>query len=227
VQFWKCRTRGLVFRTRSGGGRSIGFIVVLPARTLAEDAGELGAEAVVGLAVPDLADRLPVDVPQLLALEDAAGGHGAGGADHHRVPADQAVAVQPLARPGGAPAEVICRSPARPRHFRHELGTDAPQVSVHAVRMDERAGATPEEPETKPTVSGPSLGGAPTWIALPVGRAETGPTIAELVEAVRAAGGMVGGDALFDPRYEPEMRRFLIRALEMEGIPVPKGGDTP
>ena len=61
--------------------------------------------------------------------------------------------------------------------------------------MDERAGATPEEPETKPTVSGPSLGGAPTWIALPVGRAETGPTIAELVEAVRAAGGMVGGEA--------------------------------
>jgi len=93
--------------------------------------------------------------------------------------------------------------------------------------MDERAGATPEEPEIKPMVSGPSLGGAPTWIALPVGRAETGPTIAELVEAARAAGGMVGGDALFDPRYEPEMRRFLIRALEMEGIPVPKGGDTP
>ena len=93
--------------------------------------------------------------------------------------------------------------------------------------MDERAGATPEEPEIKPTVPGPSLGGTPTWIALPVGRAETGPTIAELVEAVRAAGGMVGGDALFDPRYEPEMRRFLIRALEMEGIPVPKGGGTP
>ena len=66
-----------------------------------------------------------------------------------------------------------------------------------------------------------------TWIALPVGRAETGPTIAQLVEAVRAAGGMVGGEALFDPRYEPEMRRFLMRALEMEGIPLPKGGDTP
>ena len=48
-----------------------------------------------------------------------------------------------------------------------------------------------------------------------------------LVEAVRAAGGMVGGEALFDPRYEPEMRRFLIRALEMEGIPVPRGGDRP
>ena len=66
-----------------------------------------------------------------------------------------------------------------------------------------------------------------SWVALPVGRADTGPTIAELVEAVRAAGGMVGGDALFDPRYEPEMRRFLIRALEMEGLPVPKGGDRP
>jgi hypothetical protein len=71
------------------------------------------------------------------------------------------------------------------------------------------------------------LASAPGWIALPVGRADTGPTIAELVEAVRAAGGMVGGEALFDPRYEPEMRRFLIRALEMEGIPVPRGGGTP
>ena len=75
--------------------------------------------------------------------------------------------------------------------------------------------------------TGRSRDRSPSWIALPVGRAETGPSIAELVEAVRAAGGMVGGDALFDPRYEPEMRRFLIRALEMEGIPVPKGGDRP
>jgi hypothetical protein len=65
------------------------------------------------------------------------------------------------------------------------------------------------------------------WVAIPVGRAEAGPTIAELVEAVRAAGGMVGGGALYDPRYEAEMRRFLIRALEMEGIPVPRGGGTP
>ena len=56
---------------------------------------------------------------------------------------------------------------------------------------------------------------------------EHGPTIAQLVEAVREAGGMVGGEALYDPRYEAEMRRFLIRALEMEGIPVPRGGDTP
>jgi hypothetical protein len=71
------------------------------------------------------------------------------------------------------------------------------------------------------------LGTPPSWIALPVGRAESGPSIAELVDAVREAGGMVGGEALFDPRYEPEMRRFLIRALEMEGIPVPKGGGTP
>ena len=73
----------------------------------------------------------------------------------------------------------------------------------------------------------PRAGPPPSWIALPVGRAESGPSIAELVEAVRAAGGMVGGEALFDPRYEPEMRRFLIRALEMEGIPVPRGGDRP
>lgn len=71
------------------------------------------------------------------------------------------------------------------------------------------------------------FGSVPSWIALPVGRAETGPSIAELVDAVRAAGGMVGGEALFDPRYEPEMRRFLIRALEMEGIPVPRGGGRP
>jgi len=70
-------------------------------------------------------------------------------------------------------------------------------------------------------------GSAHGWVALPVGRAETGPTIAELVEAVRAAGGMVGGEALYDPRYEAEMRRFLIRALEMEGIPIPRGGGRP
>ena len=76
-------------------------------------------------------------------------------------------------------------------------------------------------------VDSPQSGPPPSWIALPVGRAETGPSIAALVEAVRAAGGMVGGEALFDPRYEPEMRRFLIRALEMEGIPVPKGGGRP
>ena len=73
----------------------------------------------------------------------------------------------------------------------------------------------------------PPLDAVPSWVALPVGQAEAGPSIAELVEAVRAAGGMVGGDALFDPRYEAEMRRFLIRALEMEGIPIPRGGDTP
>jgi hypothetical protein len=71
------------------------------------------------------------------------------------------------------------------------------------------------------------LASAAGWVALPVGRADDGPTIAELVEAVTAAGGMVGGDALYDPRYEVQMRRFLIRALEMEGIPVPRGGDTP
>lgn len=85
--------------------------------------------------------------------------------------------------------------------------------------QDQRAG--------DPAVDRSFLEAAPSWVALPVGRSETGPSIAELVEAVRAAGGMVGGDALFDPRYEPEMRRFLIRALEMEGIPVPKGGGRP
>jgi hypothetical protein len=91
--------------------------------------------------------------------------------------------------------------------------------------MDERTGSEPE--------GGPQADPQPPEVARaagaddPVGRAETGPTIAQLVEAVRAAGGMVGGQALFDPRYEPEMRRFLMRALEMEGIPLPKGGDTP
>ena len=111
--------------------------------------------------------------------------------------------------------------------------------------MDERTGSEPDvgpkadplPPEVTRAAGGHAGAGADdrpedaesphTWIALPVGRAETGPTIAQLVEAVRAAGGMVGGQALFDPRYEPEMRRFLMRALEMEGIPLPKGGDTP
>ena len=90
---------------------------------------------------------------------------------------------------------------------------------------DEHAGDRARRP------CGDSVAGQSTplqsWIALPVGRAEAGPTIAELVEAVKAAGGMVGGDALFDPRYEAEMRRFLIRALEMEGLPIPRGGDRP
>jgi hypothetical protein len=95
---------------------------------------------------------------------------------------------------------------------------------------DPRAEDGSRTPPPSPLPDGPvpaALGDAPGWIALPVGRADTGPTIAELVRAVRSAGGFVGGDALFDPRYEPEMRRFLIRALEMEGIPVPKGGGTP
>jgi hypothetical protein len=81
------------------------------------------------------------------------------------------------------------------------------------------AGGVPGEGAPEATAS--------SWIALPVGRAETGPTIHELVDAVKAAGGMVGGEALFDPRYEAEMRRFLVRALELEGIPIPKGGGTP
>lgn len=88
-------------------------------------------------------------------------------------------------------------------------------------------GARAARSRGRETPNAPSLGNVPSWVALPVGRAEAGPSIAQLVEAVRAAGGMVGGDALFDPRYEPEMRRFLIRALEMEGIPVPRGGDRP
>ena len=134
-------------------------------------------------------------------------------------------------------------------HIRHEAGTDTAHVRVHAGGMDERTGPEPESvPKGEalpPEVARAAGAGAEraraadagaeaeggmsphTWIALPVGRAETGPTIAQLVEAVRAAGGMVGGEALFDPRYEAEMRRFLMRALEMEGIPLPKGGDTP
>jgi hypothetical protein len=93
----------------------------------------------------------------------------------------------------------------------------------------------PRDPTDSRTASAPAvdsptpreLASAPGWIALPVGRADAGPSIAELVHAVEAAGGLVGGEALFDPRYEAEMRRFLIRALEMEGIPIPKGGGTP
>ena len=92
---------------------------------------------------------------------------------------------------------------------------------------DERRTQPPLPPPEDRAEVVEALDGALGWIALPVGRAETGPSIAELVRAVKAAGGFVGGDALFDPRYEPEMRRFLIRALEMEGIPVPKGGGRP
>jgi hypothetical protein len=131
----------------------------------------------------------------------------------------------------------------RASHIWHEVGTDTAHLRVHAGGMDERTGSEPGNVPKGDTLppevargagteaaagAGPEDGLTPhTWIALPVGRAETGPTIAQLVEAVRAAGGMVGGEALFDPRYEPEMRRFLMRALEMEGIPLPKGGDTP
>ncbi len=93
--------------------------------------------------------------------------------------------------------------------------------------MDERSRGAADETDGEGARAASFLDTAPSWIALPVGRAESGPTIAELVEAVKAAGGMVGGEALFDPRYEAEMRRFLIRALEMEGIPIPKGGGTP
>lgn len=93
--------------------------------------------------------------------------------------------------------------------------------------MDEQATSGADPSTGGPPGGGGLSGPVSSWIALPVGRSDCGPSISELVEAVRAAGGMVGGDALFDPRYEAEMRRFLIRALEMEGIPVPKGGDTP
>ena len=44
------------------------------------------------------------------------------------------------------------------------------------------------------------------------------PTIQELVDEVRAAGGTVGGEALFDPRWEREMRAMLVESLLMEGI---------
>jgi hypothetical protein len=105
------------------------------------------------------------------------------------------------------------------------------EQAPNSSRPHDGGGNTPGDHDPEPEGCGRDgsgrLASAPGWVALPVGRADTGPTIAELVEAVRAAGGIVGGDALFDPRYEPEMRRFLIRALEMEGIPVPRGGGTP
>jgi hypothetical protein len=100
------------------------------------------------------------------------------------------------------------------------------QVARHGLLMDDAQRPDDLGPGERLETT-PALRDAPGWIALPVGRAETGPSIAELVQAVQAAGGHVGGEALFDPRYEPEMRRFLIRALEMEGIPVPRGGGTP
>lgn len=105
-------------------------------------------------------------------------------------------------------------------------------MTPQASQPDERPSGDAPLPETgdappAQAQTPPSLATAPGWIALPVGRADAGPSIAELVQAVEAAGGVVGGEALFDPRYEPEMRRFLIRALEMEGIPVPKGGGMP
>jgi len=121
-------------------------------------------------------------------------------------------------------------------HNRHTVGTDTAHIRLQAVGMaddypigdaTERDVPQPEHSAGRRSADAPPLGAVPSWIALPVGRSETGPSIAELVEAVRDAGGMVGGDALFDPRYEAEMRRFLIRALEMEGIPVPRGGDRP
>ena len=111
----------------------------------------------------------------------------------------------------------------------HEVDTDTSHVLRHAVGMGERAAPGDDEARDAgllPGERGPA-GPPSSWIALPVGRTENGPTIRELVDAVRAAGGIVGGEALFDPRYEAEMRRFLIRALEMEGIPVPKGGGRP
>jgi hypothetical protein len=113
-------------------------------------------------------------------------------------------------------------------HIRHRAGTDTSRLQRQSGGMD--GDHTTDGPHAMhDTDDSPAqvLASVPSWVALPVGRAETGPTIAELVEAVRAAGGFVGGAALFDPRYEPEMRRFLIRALEMEGLPVPEGGDRP
>lgn len=103
---------------------------------------------------------------------------------------------------------------------------DAGRVGDGTGHAEQAGGNRRQSDDGRPSDDG-GLESTPGWIALPVGRAETGPTIAELVSAVKAAGGMVGGEALFDPRYEAEMRRFLIRALEMEGIPVPRGGDRP
>jgi len=125
----------------------------------------------------------------------------------------------------GSEPESLPRGDALPPEVAHAAEAGAAEAeAAEAVA----AGAGAAGADAAGADAGPEEGTSPhTWIALPVGRAETGPTIAQLVEAVRAAGGMVGGEALFDPRYEPEMRRFLTRALEMEGIPLPKGGDTP
>jgi len=49
------------------------------------------------------------------------------------------------------------------------------------------------------------------------------PTIQELVDHVRAAGGTVGGSGLFDPSLEPQMRAMLVESLLMEGISPTRG----
>lgn len=137
---------------------------------------------------------------------------------------------------GGARGARLRAGRLSPSHNRHTDDTDTAHMGLQASTMAEDPftddtvepeGDGPEPSAGLPHPDAPAPVGVPSWIALPVGRAETGPSIAELVDAVRAAGGMVGGDALFDPRYEAEMRRFLIRALEMEGVPIPRGGDTP
>jgi hypothetical protein len=137
-------------------------------------------------------------------------------------------ALAAAARPVFVPPAPASPPEVMPALSWHRSGTDTSHVLRHAVGMDEHV-ARGEETAGGPDRHAARVPAAPpaSWIALPVGRAERGPTIRELVDAVTAAGGMVGGDALFDPRYEAEMRRFLIRALEMEGIPIPKGGGTP
>ena len=117
-----------------------------------------------------------------------------------------------------------------PVHSRHEVGTDTAQLVLHALEVDEnrdtnvRGRPLPGGRDPWPGEGGYlGPGAARAWIALPVGRAESGPSIAELVQAVRDAGGMVGGEALFDPRYEAEMRRFLMQGAGDGGDPRSEG----
>jgi hypothetical protein len=43
-------------------------------------------------------------------------------------------------------------------------------------------------------------------------------SLAELVLLARRSGALVGGEALWDPRYEREVRTMLVTALRMEGV---------
>ena len=90
------------------------------------------------------------------------------------------------ARGGGGRAR---RGRARRHTIRHEVGTDTAHVRRHRdpswtmPRLERRrlASRQGDQGEVSRAVHRAASADAPGWIALPVGRAETGPSIAELV----------------------------------------------